>query len=334
MVAKVLVTGSTGFIGSHLCRALVASGHIVFAFHRPESPTLALQDIPVHHVLGDITQPETLAPALRDIDHVFHTAAFVGRRDPRLIYKTTVEGTRNLLQAALDTGIKKFIHTSTVAALGVPIEQDQFKDEQIQPMDENHSWNYPATWWPYGYTKHLAEVEVQRAVALGLDAVIVNPALVVGEGDLNRIAGDILIRVAKGNIPVAIEGGLNVIHIQDVIRGHLAAFEKGRTGERYILGNENLTHQQFLKMIAFAANRRPPEIILPARLVRALRLPVAILEKISPIPLRAHALHRVGYYFYYDTAKAENELSINKRTSINQAIQEALRWYKKQGIFD
>jgi len=141
---KVLVTGSTGFIGSHLCKALVDLGYSVRAFHRPGSPQLALQGIQVEHVLGDITQPGTLALAMRGIDFVFHTAAHVGRRDPGLIYQTTVEGTRNLVQAALIAGVKRFIHTSTVAALGVPLEQDYLKGVPIQPINENHSSNYPA----------------------------------------------------------------------------------------------------------------------------------------------------------------------------------------------
>jgi dihydroflavonol-4-reductase len=329
---NILVTGSTGFIGAHLCKALLSEGHNVRAFHRPNSPLLALGDLPVEHVLGDITQPTTLQEAFSDVQVVFHAAAHVGRRDPRQIYQTTVEGTRNVTQAALSAGVQRLVHTSSVAALGVPIEQDRRQAWPPTSMNEHHTWNYPAHWWPYGYHKYLAELEVQKIVAQGLDAVIVNPALVVGPADLNRIAGDVLIRVAKGQIPVAIEGGLNVIHIDDVVRGHVAAMKLGQTGQRYILGGENLTHQRFLQLIARAADVRAPRWVLPSRLARNLRLPLSVIGKMLPIPLAGHALHRVGYYFYYDTLKAEHELNLEEHIPLQQAIQQAIHWYKEQGI--
>jgi dihydroflavonol-4-reductase len=329
---KVLVTGSTGFIGAHLCKALVTEGHKVHAFHRPNSPLLALGELPVAHVLGDITQPATLQEAFAGIQVVFHAAAHVGKRDPRLIYQTTVEGTRNVAEAALRAGVHRLIHTSSVAALGVPVEQDQSRAWPPLPMNENHTWNYPASWWPYGYHKYLAELEVQKAVAQGLDAVIVNPALVVGPADLNRIAGDVLIRVATAQIPAAIEGGLNVIHIDDVVRGHRAALEHGLTGQRYILGNENLSHQRFLELIARAAEVRAPRWVLPSWLARGLRLPISAIGKILPIPLAGQALHRVGYYFYYDTSKATNLLHLQNLIPVQQAVQQAINWYKEQGI--
>jgi len=284
----ILVTGSTGFIGSHLCKALLAQGREVRAFHRPNSPLAALQGLELEHAVGDITRPGDLAAAIRGVEAVFHTAAFVGRRDPRLIYQISVEGTRNVLEAARAAGAQRVVHTSSVAALGVPLEQDRRKDALAMRMDESHSWNIPPERWPYGYHKHLAELEVRQAVAAGLDAVIVNPALVIGAGDLNRIAGDILVRVAKGGIPVVIEGGLNLVHIDDVVRGHLAALEHGKTGERYILGNENVTHAQYLQMAAAAAGVRAPALVLPAALVRSLRRPATLAGKV--IYSREHLL--------------------------------------------
>ncbi len=328
---KILVTGSTGFIGSHICKALLDRGCQVRAFHRPNSPLTALQGLVLEHALGDITRPDDLAQAMRGVDAVFHTAAFLGRRDPRWIYQVSVEGTRNVLEAARTAGVQRVVHTSSVAALGVPLEQDHRKDTPPVLMDENHSWNISAGRWPYGYHKHLAEQEVQKAVALGLDAVIVNPALVIGAGDLNRIAGDILIRVAKRGIPVVIEGGLNLIHVDDVVRGHLAALERGKKGERYILGSENVTHVQYLQMAAAAAGVRAPALILPTWFVRSLRAPVTLIGNFLSLPINGQMLDRAGYFFYFDVAKAENELGLRERKPVRQAIQEALDWYRAAG---
>ena len=329
---KILVTGSTGFIGSQICKALLKQGDRVRAFHRPNSPLTALEGLELEHALGDITRPEDLAPAMHGIEAVFHTAAFVGRRDPRLIYQISVAGTRNVLEAASHAGVRRVVHTSSVAALGVPLEQDQRKDLPPMPMNENHSWNIPAGRWPYGYHKHLAEQEVQKAVAVGLDAVIVNPALVIGAGDLNRIAGDILIRVAKRGIPVMIKGGLNLVHIDDVVRGHLVALEQGKTGERYILGNENVTHVQYLQMAAAAAGVKAPALLLPTALVRSPRAPVTLTGKVLSLPINGQMLEQAGYYFYFDVTKAENELALKERKPVRQAVQEAIDWYREMGI--
>jgi dihydroflavonol-4-reductase len=329
---KVLVTGATGFIGSHLCKALVSQGNTVYAFQRKNSPLSAIEGLPIEHVIGDITQPQTLHKAFTGIDVIYHTAAHVGRRDPTQVYQITVQGTRNVLQAAELAGVKRFIHTSSVAALGVPLDQEFRQNSPPGLISENHTWNYPSKWWSYGYHKYLAELEVQKAVARGLDAVIVNPALVIGPGDLNRIGGDILLRVAWRQVPIAIQGGLNVIHIDDAVRGHLTATERGQTGQRYILGGENLAHVEFLKMAARAAGVAPPHLVLPNYLVHGLCYPITWLEKILPLPLNGHALNRAGYYFYYNVQKAETELELTNRIQAKVAIEQAINWYKQQGI--
>jgi dihydroflavonol-4-reductase len=165
---------------------------------------------------------------------------------------------------------------------------------------------------------------VQKAVALGLDAVIVNPALVIGAGDLNRIAGDVLIRVAKRGIPIVVEGGLNLIHIDDVVRCHLAALERGKSGERYILGSENVTHVQYLGMAAAAAGVRAPSLILPTALVRSLRAPVTRINKVLSLPINGQMLEQAGYFIYFDVARAENELGLRERKPVRQPLPEPL----------
>jgi dihydroflavonol-4-reductase len=325
-----LVTGSTGFIGSQLCRALVARGIPVRAFHRPNSPTLALQGLEVEHATGDVTQPETLVKALQGVEVVFHAAAQLGSpTDPQKMYAVTVQGTRNLLQAARQAGVRRVVHTSSVAALGVPTPANHATPRLI---DESHIWNYRPEWWRYGHAKHLAEQEVQKAVSAGLDAVIVNPAVVLGAGDLNRVSGDVIIQVARGRLPVAVDGGLNAIHIADVVQGHLAALERGRTGERYILGGENLTLSKFLGLIAEVTGARPPFVTLPGGLVRAMTGPVIAAGKLISLPVSPDLLRKAGYYFYYDTLKAKMELRVSQYLPVRQAIVEAYKWYRENGM--
>ena len=328
---KILVTGSTGFIGSHLCQALVSAGENVRAFHRPSSSLEGLAGLAVERAIGDITRPDTLKPAMQDIEVVFHCAAMLGLpNDPDQMYKVTVQGTRNVMQAARRAGVRRLVHTSSVAALGVPLETQQAASPI--PMDERHTWNFPPDRWRYGHAKYLAEMEVQFAVAQGLDAVIVNPAIVIGAGDLNRISGDTIIHLAQGHIPVAVAAGLNAIHIEDVVRGHLAALELGKTGERYILGAENLTLLQFLQIIAQVAGVNAPKISLPARLVRGLARPAQAAEKLLTLPVSSELLYKAGYFFYYDTRKAQKELGFCARLSVRRSVAEAYAWYLGQGL--
>ena len=331
---KVLVTGSTGFIGSHLCRELVDLGHRVSAFHRPNSPLTLIDNLPLEHAIGDITQPDTLANALVGVDVVFHAAARLGISTPNLTYSVTVRGTRNLLKACLDAGVSRVVHTSSVAALGVPnVNGLGTENGAMSLMNEAHSWNYRPERWRYAHAKHLAEMEVQNAVASGLDVVIVNPSLVIGSGDINRISGDVILHLARGNLKISSQGGLNAIHIADVVRGHIAAFEEGRTGERYIVGSDNMTHQRFLELTAEVVGVDPPRIMLPGRLLRAFSGPITGLQKVIPLPFSGEAMHKIGYYFYCDVSKAENELGLINRRSIRQAISESYNWYQEQGAY-
>jgi dihydroflavonol-4-reductase len=359
-----LVTGATGFIGSHLCQGLLEAGWRVRAFHRPSSSLAALAWLEVEHALGDVTQPETLRKAMQGVEVVFHAAAMLGRpRRPEAMYAVTVGGTRHVLAAAAEVGVRRVVQTSSVAALGPPVELPgagkpartqstnqagtaKVVDEpirvppgaggigdarQIPLIDENHTWSYRPEWWRYGHAKYLAELEVQRAVACGLDAVLVNPAVVLGPGDLNRVSGDIIVKVAQKKVPAAIAGGLNVIHIADVVRGHLAALERGRAGERYILGGENLTIPHFLRLAAEAAGAPAPRLVLPPRLVRPLAGPAILLGRALPLPASGEILRQAGFYFWYDTLKAQGELGLTGLRTAQEAIRETLEWYHQRG---
>ncbi|MEJ5202022.1 MAG: SDR family NAD(P)-dependent oxidoreductase, partial [Anaerolineales bacterium] len=230
LIMKILVTGASGFIGSALCRALVNAGHHVRAFHRASSSLKCLSDLPVEHAIGDLTQPDTLSAAVQDIEAIFHAAALMGRaRDPGRLYNVTVEGTRSLLKAARQAGVRRFIHTSSIAALGVP-EEPPHRQSPPRLMDENHTWNFSPQRWHYGYAKCLAELEVQQAVTHGLPAVIVNPGIVLGPRDVNFVSGSLIRASVSGQLRIVPPGGSNIVHVSDVVSGHIAAAERGRVG--------------------------------------------------------------------------------------------------------
>ena len=326
-ILKALVTGSTGFIGSNLCRSLLTAGFKVRAFHRPDSSLMLLEDLPVEHASGDITQPETILNAMREVDFVFHTAARLGR--PVVVedlYKVNVLGTRYLLEAAMQSNVKRVIHTSTTAALGVPRRISHRQDNHLL-MNENNTWNFPARWWPYGHSKYRAELEVQNAVARGLDAVIVNPSLVIGAGDINRIGGETIIHAAQNLLFAAPAGGLNIVHIDDLVDGHLKAVEFGRRGERYILGGENMTHLAYLNLLSRVVGVRAPRFTVPDWFLKSLASPIEVLAKIIPLPIGGDLPRKSGFFFYYSTAKAKEDIQfLNQRTTY-KAVQEAYNWY-------
>lgn len=323
---NVLVTGSTGFVGSHLCQKLSAAGHQVRAFHRAASQMRGLEGLPVEHVIGDLTTPDSLYPALDGVEVVFHTAAWMGGNEQTgRRYTVTVEGTRSLLKAALKCGVRRVVHTSSAAAFGIP---DQKNANPPLLLNEHHTWNYRADNYPYGYAKYLAELEVQKAVAAGQDAVIVNPTLIFGPGDLYRQSSSLITQVAEQRIPAAVKGGINCVSIEDVVEGHLAALEYGKTGERYILGGENLTFFQLLSLIANVVGRPEPSLMIPDRLVNALAGPLRMFQPFFTLPVSPELLHLVGYTFFYDTRKAQEELHLAPPRPVRDAIQDAYTWFQ------
>jgi dihydroflavonol-4-reductase len=332
---QILVTGSTGFIGASLCRALLAKGHQVRAFHRPTSTLRLLDDLPVEHFLGDLTQPDTLVPAMEGVEAVFHVAALIGSGQDQQgrMYAVTVEGTRSVLKTARQAGVRRVVHTSSVAALGVPELYSPTTGSAGKAvfMNESHTWNLRPDFWPYGYSKYLAELEVQKALAEGLDVVIVNPTYVIGPGNIYGQTDSTVVQAARQKIPALVEGGLNVVHISDVVAGHLAALEIGRTGERYILGGENLTIVQLIRKIADVAGVTAPSLVLPGGLVRSLGWIAILAQSIIDLPFNARMSHLAGYYFYFDNAKSQIELGLPTPCPADQAILDAYNWFIQIG---
>ncbi len=327
---RILVTGATGFIGSHLCRRLHDSGYDVAAFHRPTSSMILLQDLPIKHVQGDLFDPPSLHAAMKDVEVVYHCAAHVGGwKDPEEMAASHITGTKNVLAAALDSKVKRVIYTSSVAALGVPeLETDQ---ETVPLMTEEHTWNYDPKQWPYGYAKHLAEEEVRQYARMGHDAVILNPSAVIGAGDKNLVSSAIVRYMARGWILPVPSGGLNVVHIDDVITGHIDAIESGVCGERYILGGENISIRILLNLISDVVGRSRPRWNISGSTLRRMSAIADLLNRTTGFPIRGHILRMAGQFFYYDTNKARNTFSLPDPQPIRNAIQEAHHWYRANG---
>jgi dihydroflavonol-4-reductase len=325
---KILVTGATGFIGGAICRELSARGARVRAFHRSSSNTALLDDLPVEHHIGKLEDPGSLARAVKGVDAVFHCAAQLGSHGDWQKYQSvTIQGTRDLLAAAREARVKRFIHTSSVAALGVPENTPHSKETPL--LSENHTWNFPSHRWPYGYAKYLAELEVQHAVALGLDAVILNPSSVFGAGDLLRARNTIIRTVTEHGMRLSTSGGMNIVHIHDVVQGHLAALEYGHRGERYILGGENLTHHKFLSTIMACAGIHARLIAMPLSLVRLMRILARTTTRLMHLEINPGILELAGYHFYYDLEKSMRVLKLSVPLDAHQALADAFHWFKE-----
>lgn len=330
---RILVTGASGFLGSCLCRALSRQGHEVIALHRPTSLLAGLEGIPVQRQIGDMLDSPSLDAALRGVEVVFHTAAPMRPgRHPMAAIEVHIQGTRNVLEAARRAGVRRLVHTSSVAALGVPDAGPSDSPEASPLLDEHHAWNYVPERWPYAFGKHASEVEVRRAVDAGLEAVIVSPSAVFGAGDWYRTRRSLVAHVARGAPIPILPGGVNAVHIDDVIGGHLAALERGRPGERYILGGENLTLESLLRTTAEVVGRRPPALRLPLPIIPLLRAVLAPLGTRLRLPIEPSLLWLAGYYFFYDIRKARTELGLPAPRPYRIAAQETLAWLQSVGV--
>lgn len=324
---KVLVTGATGFVGSNVAAALAARGDQVRVLRRATSRLNALEGVCVEYVVGDILDPDSLATAVRGCEVVFHVAATAQywRSGKETIYRVNVEGTRNVMQAALAAGVERIVHTSSVAALGYPPRGTMADESQTFPPE--------LSWWPYGHSKHLAELEVRKAAAQGLPAVIVNPTIVIGPRDVNFVSGSLIRASVKGQLRIVPPGGSNVVHSDDVVAGHLAAAERGYVGERYILGGENLSHWETATIIASITGGALPRLVLPrwslsplARLIDAFNA----LSNRPPLVTGEH-IRLGGKMFYVDNSKAVRELCL-PQTPFRQAAADAYTWYRDHGL--
>jgi dihydroflavonol-4-reductase len=327
---KALVTGSTGFIGSALCTALVEKGFSVRAFHRSTSNLTLIKDLPVEHVVGDLTQPASLASAMQGIDVVFHTAAMLGIKSNASQHTaTTILGTRSVMETALRAGVQRVIHTSSVAALGVPpIPSELTPPENSPQLNEHATWNVHPSHWLYGFSKYQAEMEIQKIVAQGLDVVITNPSYVVGPGDLYRTENSPIVSFYRKKMPFIPTGGINIVHIKDVVAGHLAAMEYGKRGERYILANENLTFKQMFSQLSTITAVPAPRLLLHGKIARPTVVPLQFFRSFFNLPVPVELIRFAGYGFYFNNRKSMQDLNLQYQHTASQAMQDAYIWFK------
>ena len=324
---KALVTGATGFVGAAVARTLSAAGWQVRVLVRPGSDRGNLQPLAAEVAEGDLNDLGSLERALEDCEALFHVAADyrLGARDPKPLYLTNVEGTRNILSAARTVGVKRTVYTSSVATIGIP--PDGTPGEECTPVELGNMIGH------YKRSKYLAEEVAREAARTGLSVVIVNPSTPVGPGDIKPTpTGQLVLDAASGRMPAYVDTGLNIVHVDDVAAGHLLAFERGTTGERYILGGEDMTLQTILAQIARLVGRKPPRIRLPYAAV----LPVAyIAEAFAKVSGRSGRVTLEGVRMsrkrmFFSSAKAVRELGYRWRPPL-EAFEDAVRWFRERG---
>ena len=324
----ILITGGSGFVGTAVMRQLTQAGHAVRALIRPTSAHTNLAGLPVEIVQGDLRDTDSLARAMVGIRYVFHVAADyrLWARRPQDIVQTNVEGTRALMEAALRAGVERVVYTSSVATLALPAD-GRLADESM-PLPDGHGIGM------YKRSKVAAERLVEAMIAQdGLPAVIVNPSTPIGPRDVRPTpTGRIIVEAAAGRMPAYVDTGLNLVHVDDVAAGHIQALEKGRIGERYILGGQDVLLGDMLHEIAGQTGRSPPKLRLPRRLI----FPIAYAAEAAayftgrePF-VTTTGLRLAKDRMFFTSAKAERELSYRARP-YSEAVADAIAWFRQHG---
>jgi dihydroflavonol-4-reductase len=324
-MTKTLVTGGTGFIGRAVVIELLARGREVRVMaRRPE----ALADLKVEVAPGDLRDPASLASAVRGCDRVYHVAADyrLWVPDPKAMYAANVQGTKDLMTAAAGAGVAKVVYTSTVGALGNPGDGTPGTEETPVSLADMVGH--------YKRSKFLAEKIVLEFARQGLPVVLVHPSAPVGPWDSRPTpTGQIIVDYLKGRMPAYLETGLNLIHVRDVALGHLLAEEKGRAGEKYILGNQNLSLSEIFRMLAEITGIPAPKVRLPYWPILALSyLDEFWATHVSGKPPRmpVAGVKMAKKFMYFDSGKAIRELGL-PQTPVRQALEEAVAWFSERG---
>jgi len=323
-----LLTGASGFVGSAVLRALLADGHAVKVLLRETSDRRNLEGLQVETAIGDLRDRPSLDRALKGCEALFNVAADyrIWVRKPETLYESNVTGVRQVLEAAGEAGVSRIVHTSSVAALGLPKGGGAGDEETPAVLDDMIGH--------YKRSKFLAEEEVRRLVAKGLPVVTVNPSAPVGPRDIKPTpTGHMIVEAAAGRMPAYVDTGLNVVHVDDVAEGHLLAFKKGKIGRRYILGGENLTLRDILQKIAAITGRPAPKFRIPHNAV----LPIAALAEIwtrfsggdQPF-VSIDSVRMAKKKMFYSNARAREELGYAPR-SVEDAFRDAVAWFARHG---
>jgi dihydroflavonol-4-reductase len=321
----VLVTGATGFVGSAVLRALAACGARLRALARPASDLANLQGVDCEVVRGDMTDPASLKEAMAGARFVFHVAADyrLWARDPGVIMRANLEGTRAVMDAARAAGVEKIVYTSSVATL----RADREAVDETSPLDDGEGVGV------YKQSKVAAERLVEQMIAEGLPAVIVQPSTPIGPRDIKPTpTGRVLVEAAGGRIPAFVDTGLNLVHVDDVAQGHLLALERGPVGERYILGGQDASLKTLLADIAELTGRKAPTIGLPRAPLYPLAFAAEAVARVTgrePFVTR-DALDMAAHRMFFTSAKAERDLGYRARP-YREALADALAWFRSAG---
>ncbi len=324
---KALVTGATGFVGSHLTRQLIEQGHCARVLYRSKKKLSVLGDLKYEAVAGDLDDIALLEAACADCDVVFHVAAkadYWKDDDRDALWRINVEGTRNLLTAARSASVDRVIFTSSASTIGIR--------PGAEPANESDTFNLPPERFWYAFSKVKAEEIVAGFVTDGMDIVTLNPTVIIGPGDLNAISGSFVIETARWQwlAPMS-SGGLAVIDVRDVARAHLKAVERGRSGERYILNTANLSYRQWFGLIAFACGVRPPAFFMPDWLLEPTARFVELLRALGfQTPMDANQTRLGGAHVYFDGSKAQREL-FKPSIDIETSLKDTFDWYERNG---
>lgn len=323
----ILVTGGSGFIGAHVVRALLAAGASIRCLVRDDGPRPNLEGLAVELAIGDLDDPASLAQAVHGCEQLFHVAAdyrlYV--RDPASIYKTNVEGTDALLRAAADAGVHRVVYTSSVGALG--LTKDGTAADESTPVSESDMVGH------YKRSKYRAERVAEKWAREGLPVVIVNPSAPVGDLDVKPTpTGQMIVDFLRRKMPAYVDTGLNLVDVKDVAAGHLLAAEKGVPGERYILGNEDLTLKQILDRLSALTGLPAPRLRLPHWIpvtYAAVDTGLARLLRTTPkVPLEAARMARKRMFF--SPAKAVRDLGL-PQSPVDDALGRAVAWFRERG---
>jgi dihydroflavonol-4-reductase len=324
----VLVTGGSGFLGSAVLRSLVARGVRVRALVRPTSPRANLAGLDCDVAVGDLIDSVSLQSAMKGMRYLFHVAADyrLWAPDSSVIERANVDGTRNLMKAALAAGVERIVFTSSVAALKVA--------GATGPVDETASLLPHEAVGAYKRSKTMAERLVKEMIrAEGLPAIVVNPTTPIGPRDIRPTpTGRILLDAARGKIPAFVDTGLNFGHVDDIAEGHLLAFERGQVGEQYILGGENLSLHDLLVTIARLTGRKAPRLKLPRLPLFPLAFGAEAIARLTgrePL-LTVDGLRMSRYKMFFTSAKAERELGYRSRP-YEDGVVDALAWFRQAG---
>lgn len=326
---RVLVTGATGFVGSNVARRLLERGEEVRVLARETSSLAAVAGLPVEVVRGDLRDPAAVRRAVRGCRRVFHVAAdyrFWARR-PAELYDSNVGGTRHVVEACLAEGVERLVHTSTVGTIGLaalPAPCDE-----ATPLVPGQLASH------YKRSKLEAERLALGAVSRGCPVVVVNPSAPVGPWDVKPTpTGQLVVDFLRRRLPAVVDTGLNVVHVRDVADGHLLAAERGRVGERYILGHQDMTLAEIVAMLAELTGLPAPRVRLPypvAWAAGALSTAVATYLTRRPPAVALEAVRMARHRMFFDPGKAVRELGL-PQTSVRAAFADAIAWFSEHGV--